>query len=873
MALIFANARNPKMTIAEVISALEAFTIPPPKLINYMTGPDARVVIDEVLDTSDRTSRFGNFNDEAIKSIINYILNMFMTPLNLRGALLLEPCANYMLNRAFEEVIKKHAKSPDAIREINAIRPLFMAVAEQWFHRLRQSDIKYITTTPAIKASLPLSFHVTAFEESTKEYNWKKTRSDRKLYPFLYEAFAYSFHLRIMNKLHQPGTDTTKLIYERLPRYAFQYASTHVRDEPHEPDNYTGRLVKDWITNYHKAQQGEEAKIASTSSTGYAKLWPLFWDRAITIKARRYYVRRASAAERIVNVEGPDGTASERKNKAVELSYALQGLEDDEPNVISPYEPPLSEFLNFYGSVDRFGDVAKEENAGIPDGSADFIQSHNISTFWDFTALNLHHYAFLYEAIEKARNDKSQEAGAIVLYFLILIHTGIEPRFLQDLMVLGKNSTDESLDLTQIGGQYYILIPSIMRLKSVPSHADTYPTAKKVHIPVPPAIAKLIPAHPADNKFVFSFKAKEGVTRLSNDQILPFLQNINDAYGLTTNNCQHGLNITLESIAVSFYSLYCDFFGFDPYMACYISQRDHKKRYGAKLHYVHIPHQMLEQEYLKAFDEIDFRIRENLYNSMKRGTVRWNRVKKPQKGISPVSSNVLAGYGSPFIPRLPYVRERIEKLRDAVIKKKDHIKRHNLYIVYLYLGLQFATTLRPHNNPQLYWLQYNRDAGVILIFDKQSGKYNEHRILVLPRRIRSLLKSMQDAWPKMHDYIMVNHCMSYQHDKIKQIFFHIGSDGVLVDFTNNSICDAFNSLGLDFTDPMNMPRQYTRNYFYHNNISHQVADILMGHQSEGREVFNLASTTSLARAAAVYLPVLDRMLDEIGFTEVEYLPL
>ncbi len=861
------------MTISEIITELESFTSPPPEKINYKKGPDARIVINEVLEIPERTAKFGNLNDEAIVSIIDYILNMFMIPLNLRGAHLTEPCTEYMLRRAFEKVKDKHSKSSSKNREINEVETIFKAVVKQWFQCLRQSKIIKIKTPPRIKAALPLSFHLTAYEESTREYNWKKTGSTRKLEPRLYEAFAYNFHLRIMNKVPQQGRDATKLLYERLPRYAFLYASMEMRENAHRIDEHPKELVKDWLTNFHKSGEGEEAKIASTASIGYAKLWPLFWNMT-TIKARSYYVRRASVHDGLPEtVESPDGSADERKSKGVEISHVLQGLVDDEADDISPYEPPLEASPDYYGTADKIGDIATGKSKALPEGAADFIHSRNVSAFWDFDVLSLYHYAFLYEAIEKAKSSEKEEARALVLYFLILIHTGIDPRDLQDLMVLGKYSTDWSLDLTQIGNQYYILIPSMVKLKSLPAHADTYSTAKKVHVPVPPAIAELIPQRPADKLYIFSFKDNQNrLTRLSNDQILPLLQQINDDYGLAVKDCQHGLNITLECIATSFYSLYCDLFGFDPYMACHISKRDHKTRYGAKLHYVHIPHAMLEKQYLKTFDEVDFQIRLHMFNSMQSGTIRWKGATLPQKRTSPFSANVLDGYGSCVVSKLPYVKDHIEKLRDGVINERDRIKRHNLFSVYLYLAFQFATTLRPHEDPQLYWVQYNRNAGVVTISDKQSGKYNEQRTLVLPQLIRNLLNGMQDGWSETHRYIMINRCLSYQNEKTEQIFFSISDDGTFVDFTYDNMRNAFKAVGLEFTDAMNMPRHYTRNYLYHNNVSHEIADILMGHQSAGREVFNLVSTTSLARAASVYLPVLDKMLDELGFTQVEYLP-
>jgi integrase len=220
-------------------------------------------------------------------------------------------------------------------------------------------------------------------------------------------------------------------------------------------------------------------------------------------------------------------------------------------------------------------------------------------------------------------------------------------------------------------------------------------------------------------------------------------------------------------------------------------------------------------------------------------------------------------------------------LRNCIdAEKTNQVKRHNFYVVYTYLALQFATTMRPNNNPELQWFHYNRRAGYIIIADKDSSKYREERTIFIPPVIQSLLNHLQDGWQTFSTTGRRRLCLSSQRDMANNVFFSINEDGELIPFKLQMIRDVYTEIGLEFNLPTNMPRHYTRTRLFNGieriensvaGIDNSVADILMGHVRSGREVFNLLSTTRLSDAANVYLPAINELLDNICISDVEYL--
>ncbi|MDA8422198.1 MAG: tyrosine-type recombinase/integrase [Nitrospiraceae bacterium] len=854
------------MTALETIEILRDITKTGDKPFDYFSNPKAARMREGVYSKRHGTP-FEKLDAGEIGEIIAYFMSIVKVPKNLKGLAPAKPCIQYLLERAFKALRDDHASSEwDAV---DKIKEMFMGVFEAWYELVKtpkQGKKLIWHYPPQIEESLLLSFHVAAYQSSTLT---------NTIQPHLYYAFGFLFHHKLSEKISQTNRLTTQMKYERTARFSFEYASEDKKlCQTFIDRDYDETFIKDWTSNYRKKTRGVTSVSKNTVKHYSNTAKKLLSDKGII--ARPYKVRREPGEyqERLYQ-EPPDGSDDEVKTKGKRESRTILGLDDDGPKTEnSGNEPSLSHFPGFLDQSANPGGVLSKEEERKTTWRNNTVTNRNYLFFWDNKTAGLFHFAFLYEAFDTGREKKDPEIDAVILYLLILMHTGIDPRELLDLVAYGTFDTPQTIMLQKIGDRCYILNPAIVKLERLPQEASCLKTSDHVYIPLPEAIALYIPESPVDKRYIFSYRKKNKITRLSFDQIERFLGNLNSDYAvnnLVEEQYRHGLRLTMKKIANAFFTVYSCYYGLDQFIACHISGKAHQELMGAQLHYVHIPHELLEREYLRIFAFVDFGIRKILYDCSSQGLTRTVVLPPQEITTKPVKLD-LPGYGSSSIPSLSYVTRRIATLKKAISNEQNIVRRHNLYTVYLYLGIQFSTTLRPHDDPQLFWRQYNSRAGIIVINDKDSGKYLEERILPLPKRIRRLLDNMYERRFTLFSYVRQNLCMSYQRGKTESIFFTIEDNGVYKDLTFDVIRRTFESLGLDYKVPTNMPRHFSSNYLYHRGISHDIADMWTGHQRSGREAFSIASSVRFQEAADLCLMTIDSLLDEIGFDEVRYMP-
>lgn len=857
------------MMLDDTIKALRSitFTLTPEK-VDYSKYEHFNSMIRNVKSAA-KSNQFDQFTDQEIEAIITYSLHLLEIPEDLGGVRLAIPCTKYLLTRAFSQLFSPQSKWN---LDSQSIEQPFFNVIDKWNEELERSDLKILGKRPSINRSFPLSFHLSAYEESTMGYEPKANkRSKRKkeFEPFMYIAFGYVFHRKLMAKLNRIPKDSTKGANELAVRNAFEYASDSVRmSQEHVQDDYTRILTDDWQKNY---RESEPSRTRTTDITAEEKF--RIFDSIMDIRqkpaSKSIQVKRRSRDDDPDDGEAPDGGPGESPGKIHKRRDFVHGLKDEHGDENAKYEPDLDYFPDFtIPIVQRAG---KKPRAFWHDAP----HSRYVSFFWDVHGLNTGHYSFLYEAIEKATYT-SVEMNSVTLYLRLLMHTGCDTKMLRDLYHENTDAPADSMELKKVDGRYYLLVPSQVSLAEPPTDSFCRPVSSKVHVPIPDVFQKLIPDKAADGKHVFSYidKGTRKPRCLKLSQVTAFLNQINRNYAINSKiegRYQHGLDLKLRNIAYSFFTLYTDYSGLDPIIACHVSGWDHRDRFGPQLHYIHVQHQQLEKAYLETFNQVDYAVRKNRYELFREGVLREKAINPLNKTVKIVPHTTLPGYGSPYIPDEPYVAGLMGTIRYRIVAEKDQVRRHNLYIVYLYLALQFATTLRPHNSPELHWHHYNRRAGYIIIADKESGKCREERILFLPQVIQNLLNRLQDGWRAFSETGRRKLCLSSQHNLAENIFFAINEEGELYPFMLQMIREVFHNIGLEFKLPTNMPRHYTRTRLHDDNIDNAIADILMGHVRAGREVFNILSTTRLSDVAGIYLPVINKMLEDISITDVEYL--
>lgn len=817
-----------------------------------------------IRDVKDACRGKHGFEDEDIHEIVLFTLDLLNIPDNLKGARLAKPCTLRMLKDTFDAVGKSQELSDEKKSDIEAYRGCIMGVVDAWYEVIKDSSLSELDQWPTTDESLPLFFHLTAYKESKIEYSPKKKgfRKKKDVFPpAMYEAFGFLFHKKLRDRINQYTNPQTRKNMEELARAPFEFASDSVRTRTNlVPGDYTQELKDDFLSNYGKAGRNRQPD-AEVTATNKRQSFDWFFSDELQRKSHEFRVRRLlNGGDEPDSADlGNDDTLPEREAPGREVGFS------DGNDYVKPFEPPLELFLGKNkGSDDKKKDAWRKET----------LHGRFVPFSWELLPLQPHHYVSLYDVIDQEYN-KSRENRAITLFYRILMHTGIDPDILIDLILQGPESTEKTLDLIKMGNRYYILNPAIIRLEGKPS-SHCAPTADKIHIPLPDEIGRHIPTKPPDGLHIFSYWTGSEFACITKDQVINFWT-IPVPGEFTTKRkrpkkkYRNGIKLTPKNIAYGFYSLYSGLFRFDPIIACHVSGTDHRELYGPQLHYVHVDHERLEKEYLGAFRKVHHFIRNHQHEYYEKG-LTITKIKKPVKPQNKIEARKdLLGYGSSAVPYLDFLKQRMKALGDAITNEKNNIlRRHNLYVSYTYIALGFATMLRPHDDPELYWHHFNRHVGNITIADKDSRKHREERILRLPERVKTLLIRLQDG-KDAFDTERRKYCLSKQQSRASKIFFEVKENGVLAPFTFNTIIESFGSLNLDFNVPENMARHCTRTRM-HNEISNTYAAIWAGHTRTGREAAGIASTTTLSEVASVCLPCIDKLLEDIRIRELEYMP-
>lgn len=851
------------MNLDDIIIQLRRISLTQRQNVEYKGITETKSLLDEV--KKDCRDKHG-FSDSDIESIVVFSLDLLDIKAELTGARRSEPCTRQMLLDTFDEVPKDRRLPDDEKIEVLSIRDAFMAVIDAWYRVIGASGLDNLDAWPVIDESLPLSYHLTAFKESKISYSKSKKDLEKKkdeFPPRLYVAFGFYFHKKLRTRMIQfndPSSLTVKGM-EELARDPFQYASDSVRNKTDlVKGDYDKKYQDDWLENYKKAGRSRGHTEAQVTAENKRQAFERFCSERVG-KPRDFYVRRM--------MSGGDEPDQNEQADGVELPIEpalTKGFDYRSGKQSPPWEAGIELFP---GTRDDSG--AKNKSASW---KQDMLHSRFVPFSWELKTLQPYHYAFFYDIIHQAIG-KSNEKNAITLFYLILMHTGIDPDLLLDLIADGPECTGETLDLIKEGNRYYLLIPKVVSLVGKPS-PHCYPTAEKVYIPIPAEIARRVPSKPADGSHVFSYLTDKGApSRLTKQQIAAFwlIPEVSSRVKKRKKRRYiHGIKVTPKTISYAFYALHCGLFGLDPVIACHVSGMDHRLIYGPQLHYIYVPHERLEREYLESFCSVHNYIRdlskEYFKPSLNPGGMKKNPVLK-QEPI--VVKTDLPGYGSSAVAYLEFLKDSMLALDNAVTKEKDLFRRHNLYISYTYLAVQFATMLRPHDDPRIYWHHFNQSTGTITIADKDSRDYSEQRTLPLPQRVKTLLIRLKEGRDIL-DKKRREYCSSRQASRAERIFNSVRENGVLAPFTFDTILDSFKSLAMDFNVPDNVGRHVTRTRLYQDKVSHSMAAAWAGHARIGREVAGIASTTTLAELARACLPSIEALLDDLGVRELEYLP-
>ena len=790
--------------------------------------------------------------DEDIQAVVIFTLQLVNTQTDLEGALLVVPSVKYLFKSMFDEI---HLPPGDASRI--AIE----AIYTQWVSILRNApsnNKRSYEHHPDYEKSPLLTFHVESLSSCTAPGTHD-----------FYTTYAYELHKRLrFNESLNLGLHTHDK-YATTARFFFLHCSDVTKRRTDlKPNALSSWVIDEFKRGYmqYRMEHQPSDKMQETAEDHVARLKDLWGQRRIS--------RRSSFRKGVYRgIKERDELVPPGGDEVPEFLLSDLPIEDDEDEKDdwAGSEGNPKEDWNFVDLLENTPTLTDEDPEIRDKRWIDNFHLRNFHFYWQKKHLGLFHYGLLYQAMRDIWNKKPVTASrTLVLYFYLLIHTGMSTKKLLDLQPCEKATAldKDKAELRKIGTRYYILNPTVVNLKTKPEPGICYPTSGKVYIPVPNKITNLFPSDIMKHKYVFRYKIDNKLKHLEPKLIFAFLEDINRSFN------RYQPKLTLARITSSFQPLYHGHYGLDPIVACHISGKDRQRLFGSQMHYIYVKHTTLAKSYLSTFSTVDYNIQKNLNECIADKLIRIEGkptlAKKAE--IDVTHDDHFDGYGSPFIPMNDYLAKMISTIEKSIRNEKEIILRHNLYIIYTYLALQFSTSLRPRNNPQLPWTRFNAQAGTILIKDKLSQRYREERLLPLPDITLTLLRNLKSGSVTVHDFIARNLNMIDQSEKAKLMLFFINETGRFTPVTIKEMNKRLSDIGINYDLPPNMPRHVHRTYLFNNGVSSDLADIWMGHQHTGREVMSVISSTAYSDAVRICLPQIANFMRDLGFTAVSYLP-
>lgn len=824
----------------------------------YIANPEIREMLDYFLASNSRLLTILQFSANDVREVIQFMLSLVETPQSLRGLLLIEPCVRYLLLSSCIEI----GLSLHYIKK-------FGRIEKAWFTTLKKESPhakKYMRKPDIIESPL-FRYHIDAVISSQI--------TDSPL-PSLYKAHGYLIHKAIRFNLGLEIDEKTKESYARKGRYYFKYMNHEIKIRRKHPKQITPDYVDIFAHGYDEIELAKYDVNLSKTAQGFKEdferliNFSIIKPKIISGHEENYRRPRNNLEKDILRklpsighatILDKDGNLPNANTRYVKLKNSPS--DDREEKLVDIFEAtpeiPLYEI--------PVADISKKPS--IKKKFSDLINLRAFNFFFDINYLNLFHYSILHIRL-KALWNSSLFHNAIIIYLYILMHSGIDHVL---LLHLSKLSKDGRPTLREANGRFYILMPSILKTPEVKIE-HCLPTSQQIWVPIPEPIGRLIPAILNENEYLFSYKTTDGVKRISVEDIIIFLDEMaTDSYQM----CH--LKITPAKICSSFLANYHHRLGLDPLICVLISGEDRHRLYKSQLHYVHIPHNLLEKQYLHTFElnstaitrNIDALLAEGFLDEEASSMQNLFPVVNMEKDDGNDESMILSfGYGSSIICKEDYISNNVTNLRETTVREKNPLMRHNLFTVYAHFATQFSCGMRPRNNPDVL---FDEDSKAIAIHDKQSTMFHEERIPSTTGILSHILRQLKSGVPLLKKYIAKYYYPSILQESLDNLFFFVDPEtGHPIKFTLSGMRQIVDILGISSSLPMNFPRHFLKNHLYHceTGISNDVIDMRLGHQHAGKEMLNMTSSTSPRDADLVCQEPINEMLRKLGFRKLDY---
>jgi hypothetical protein len=276
------------------------------------------------------------------------------------------------------------------------------------------------------------------------------------------------------------------------------------------------------------------------------------------------------------------------------------------------------------------------------------------------------------------------------------------------------------------------------------------------------------------------------------------------------------------------------------------------------IHYYCVPESDLQERYLNAAREMV--------------AVEFKELMAPV-ALCPERSSYI---GSPFCPKPECLVVLIKNLRQRLIVNLQQplaadtlIDIHNSYTAYIVVFTAFATGYRSVQAPLSRDTDFDPLSGMLVVADKTDSSYSHARLVPVPE----ILSRQLDLYRQHRERVIEQLWALLGIKKPAHFLFFLSKAGngtkkseKLVRVTPVSPTSVTKNLRGISNLPLNLNRHFLRSELRHRGVSAELVDAWMGHWLDGQEPMGRFSTLSPLDYMSGIEPVLNEILDDMGWT-------
>lgn len=208
---------------------------------------------------------------------------------------------------------------------------------------------------------------------------------------------------------------------------------------------------------------------------------------------------------------------------------------------------------------------------------------------------------------------------------------------------------------------------------------------------------------------------------------------------------------------------------------------------------------------------------------------------------------------------------------------REHIAYHNLFTLYAYLVVEFATVVRPRVSPPLTGRTVDTKSRLAIIADKDSS-FSEERLAVLPSKAFILIHDIkevanpsiinllnQKSWIDVHALENLNAPIFFVIDPETKSIRGLGPSSIA------QVLAHYPHLQMQWPFPPNVHRHFIRSWLFNRvRLAFDALNYLMGHKHFGSEPYHSYASTNTESLHAILSEQLDHALSTLGITPIRF---